>query len=467
MSFAPQTPSARILYATFLTTLRKHWLGDLPDDALEDTATNLLHILYDTSPKYHNQDFERMKAVSQLLLTGVGFGGKGKSNTNTTTIEPPQYHTLVQLSRGLELEWKATNMPSTSMSNKFTSEMIFKNFDEEEDDQQQHDNNKDMLVDVENDGGGSADVPKELRVPSLQLRLRRHFQSHDDSTILQMQERLLSMLQPPPLADEHHHQQHSGEQAAGLDESGLQERLFTYFNYSDEEATLVEELVRDRLQLYFAHKYNNSSDDTERKTILIEFTQYLKRAGMADGDDGELGSTSRLDLDRLVFVEGSMLNSSTTTVWSALTKGWTKEAKPGYDVIHVPPAEKAQGLSDRLIPITDLPPWTHGVFKGTTSLNPIQSQVYETAFHHAERNLLCCAPTGSGKTNVAMLTILCEIAKHINGDLSNFKCIYIAPLKALVQEVKDAFEKRLAYLGVKVNELSGDKNLSRRQLENT
>eukprot|EP00759_Apiculatamorpha_spiralis_P048719 PhF_6_TR44114/c0_g1_i1/m.67306 len=151
MSFAPQTPSARILYATFLTTLRKNWLGDLPDDALEDTATNLLHILYDTSPKYHNQDFERMKAVSQLLLTGVGFSGKGKSNTNITTIEPPQYHTLVQLSRGLELEWKATNMPSTSMSNKFTSEMIFKNFDEEEDDQQQHDNNKDMLVDVEND----------------------------------------------------------------------------------------------------------------------------------------------------------------------------------------------------------------------------------------------------------------------------------------------------------------------------
>ena len=40
-----------------------------------------------------------------------------------------------------------------------------------------------------------------------------------------------------------------------------------------------------------------------------------------------------------------------------------------------------------------------------TTLNIIQSRLYETAFKTPE-NLLICAPTGAGKTNIAMLTIL-------------------------------------------------------------
>jgi pre-mRNA-splicing helicase BRR2 len=33
-----------------------------------------------------------------------------------------------------------------------------------------------------------------------------------------------------------------------------------------------------------------------------------------------------------------------------------------------------------------------------------------------DENLLLCAPTGAGKTNVALLTILHEIGKHVNDD---------------------------------------------------
>ena len=43
-----------------------------------------------------------------------------------------------------------------------------------------------------------------------------------------------------------------------------------------------------------------------------------------------------------------------------------------------------------------------------------------------------------------------------NFDLDSFKMVYIAPMKALVQEMVGSFGKRLAYLGVKVGELSGD-----------
>ena len=44
-------------------------------------------------------------------------------------------------------------------------------------------------------------------------------------------------------------------------------------------------------------------------------------------------------------------------------------------------------------------------------LNRIQSIVFETAYNTNE-NMLICAPTGAGKTNIAMLTVLHEIRQH-------------------------------------------------------
>ena len=46
------------------------------------------------------------------------------------------------------------------------------------------------------------------------------------------------------------------------------------------------------------------------------------------------------------------------------------------------------------------------------SLNRIQSVVFESAYHTNE-NLLICAPTGAGKTNIAMLTVLHELKQHL------------------------------------------------------
>ena len=57
----------------------------------------------------------------------------------------------------------------------------------------------------------------------------------------------------------------------------------------------------------------------------------------------------------------------------------------------------------------------------------------------SDENLLLCAPTGAGKTNVALLTMLHEIGKHVNEDGSinadAFKIIYVAPMRSLVQEM--------------------------------
>lgn len=52
---------------------------------------------------------------------------------------------------------------------------------------------------------------------------------------------------------------------------------------------------------------------------------------------------------------------------------------------------------------------------------------------------------GAGKTNVALLCILREIHKHVNADnsvnLDEFKVIYVAPMRSLVQEMVANFSK--------------------------
>ena len=59
---------------------------------------------------------------------------------------------------------------------------------------------------------------------------------------------------------------------------------------------------------------------------------------------------------------------------------------------------------------------------------------------------MMCAPTGAGKTNVALLTIMREISKRVDPEkiklrpeLIDFKCIYISPMKALAAEIVEKF----------------------------
>lgn len=60
-------------------------------------------------------------------------------------------------------------------------------------------------------------------------------------------------------------------------------------------------------------------------------------------------------------------------------------------------------------------------------------QVSHTALNTSE-NILMCAPTGAGKTNVAMLAILHTMSLYRNAetgkiDTSKFKIVYVAPMK--------------------------------------
>ena len=88
------------------------------------------------------------------------------------------------------------------------------------------------------------------------------------------------------------------------------------------------------------------------------------------------------------------------------------------------------------MPIADLPTWAQPAFNGMQTLNRVQSRVADMALFGVD-NMLLCAPTGAGKTNVAMLAILHELGQNMNEDgtikLANFKVVYVAPMKVSVQ----------------------------------
>jgi replicative superfamily II helicase len=65
--------------------------------------------------------------------------------------------------------------------------------------------------------------------------------------------------------------------------------------------------------------------------------------------------------------------------------------------------------------------------QGYKTLNRIQSRIFRTAYHSNE-NLLVCAPTGAGKTNIAMIAVLREIGANIRwveGVGAGGWCVYV------------------------------------------
>ncbi|RKO96183.1 P-loop containing nucleoside triphosphate hydrolase protein, partial [Caulochytrium protostelioides] len=156
-----------------------------------------------------------------------------------------------------------------------------------------------------------------------------------------------------------------------------------------------------------------------------------------------------------------------------LPQGTFKKTFKSYEEIHVPaPTPPAMGADERMIPISELPEWTRPAFGQATHLNRVQSHVFPTAFQ-SDANMLLCAPTGAGKTNCAVLTILRELEKQRHPRtgqlmLDQLKIVYVAPMKALVSEVVGNLSNRLCTaFGITVAELTGDRHLTKEQISAT
>ncbi|KAK2078632.1 hypothetical protein QBZ16_003472 [Prototheca wickerhamii] len=185
-------------------------------------------------------------------------------------------------------------------------------------------------------------------------------------------------------------------------------------------------------------------------------------------DSAAAAQPKQLDLDALAFTGGGHFNSNCRP---AAPAGSYRTVHKGYEEVHVPaPAPPEFAPGERLVEIASLPAWARDGFRGMKALNRVQSRVMDAALFSAE-NMLICAPTGAGKTNVAVLAMLHTIGSHRRADGSvdtaAFKMIYVAPMKALVAEMVGNFSKRLEPYGVKVRELTGDVSLTGQEIAET
>ncbi|GMM30843.1 putative RNA helicase [Martiniozyma asiatica (nom. inval.)] len=166
----------------------------------------------------------------------------------------------------------------------------------------------------------------------------------------------------------------------------------------------------------------------------------------------------------------------------ALPAGSTREIKDDgkSEEIIIPKSEHRNSfVKDIPVYIRDMDFICKGTFKGYKRLNRMQSLIYDVGYNTNE-NMLVCAPTGAGKTDVALLTILHTIKQfvtesesvdgeglNIDIDYDEFKIVYVAPLKALAAEIVEKFSTKLAWLGIQVRELTGDMQLTRSEIMST
>ncbi|KAK4275030.1 hypothetical protein QN277_018173 [Acacia crassicarpa] len=298
------------------------------------------------------------------------------------------------------------------------------------------------------------------------------------------------------------------------DDREVETKLLVHLQF--DKFSLVKFLLRNRLKIVWCTRLARAEDQDERKKIeeemmglgpelasiveqlhatratakerqknleksIREEARRLKDESTGDGDIGRRGLADRdaesgwlkgqrqlLDLDSLAFERGGSFISKKKC---PLPDGSYRHLGKGFEEVHVP-ALKAKPIdsNEKFIKISAMPDWAQPAFKGMTQLNRVQSKVYETALFNPD-NILLCAPTGAGKTNVAVLTILQQIALHRNSDGSfnhnDYKIVYVAPMKALVAEVVGNLSNRLQDYDVKVRELSGDQTLTRQQIEET
>lgn len=107
-----------------------------------------------------------------------------------------------------------------------------------------------------------------------------------------------------------------------------------------------------------------------------------------------------------------------------------------YDEITIPPKKLEVPVENiEKVKIETLDSVGRMVFKDITSLNHIQSEVYDVAYNTNE-NMLVCAPTGSGKTNIALMTIVNLAKSFIDNNilhLEKFKVRIIINLTRILE----------------------------------
>ena len=155
------------------------------------------------------------------------------------------------------------------------------------------------------------------------------------------------------------------------------------------------------------------------------------------------------------------------------------ERKNTYTMVKVKAINKKRNKVEPLNVVKVLPKWAQRCFN-FQFFNEIQSTVFDKSLN-SDENLLITAPTGAGKTNIALVTIIREIEKELKlKNMNNidekfdfskfkwdFKVLFLVPLKALANEFINKFKEQLGYFNLVINEFSGDVDLTKEQIDKT
>ncbi|KAJ9142130.1 Pre-mRNA-splicing factor brr2 [Pleurostoma richardsiae] len=529
LRYRPRTQTTRATFDLILTIVANK-LGDVPQEVVRSAADAALEYLKDEDLK----DFDKKKEIDDLL--GASLSPKefnelvnlGKKITDYDADDEDEDMEEAGAGDDGEIDGRqgvAVAFDEEDEDGEAIVDEVREESSEDEDVEDEED--RPGLEEAAEAGGAAANGDEEeagladgeeMIIDSAPEGTKRQTQASESNYIPAREidaywlQRQIGRLYPDP-----HIQHDKTLQALKIlsgepDEEGGEEKqlreiendLMELFDYENHE--LVQKLIENREKVVWLTRLARAEHAQERGSIEREMASEGLRwildelHGKTGGDQKKPKLEIKMDIDKPAFAEGAAAkperregqlvgglqprklinlenlifdqgNHLMTNPKVRLPEGSTKRVGKGYEEIHVPAPKKRNDPSDQNIPITEMPEWARVPFASAKSLNKIQSKCYPSAFQD-DGNMLICAPTGSGKTNVAMLTILREIGKNRDPetgdiDLDAFKIVYIAPLKALVQEQVGNFGKRLEPFGIKVSELTGDRQLTKQQISET
>eukprot|EP00602_Paraphysomonas_sp_CaronLab_P009686 CAMPEP_0185022718 /NCGR_PEP_ID=MMETSP1103-20130426/5423_1 /TAXON_ID=36769 /ORGANISM="Paraphysomonas bandaiensis, Strain Caron Lab Isolate" /LENGTH=2181 /DNA_ID=CAMNT_0027554929 /DNA_START=20 /DNA_END=6565 /DNA_ORIENTATION=+ len=501
INYRPKTRESRAAYEEMLSFIQIS-LGDQPQDILMGAAEEVLSILKDDSMR----DPDRHREIEKIL----------------SRIPSDKFSKLVNLGKQItDFNMGGNEEEETTRMDEGVGVAVV--FDDDEDDMnedlsEEHDSDEDDDGGVEAMGGSQlkgvddedmdADIDSQVTLSVhdidahwLQRQLSKFY--NDANVSAKLAEDTLNVLQIS-------------------DERGCENQLVVLLDFN--KFDFIKLLLRNRAKILYCTKLKQAQSDAEREAIEVEMRADVEGGGAAildqlqqtataeswaadrigefankarrearalnrsggdirgsdeveetvggvaaiqNGRGSGAGTEKTLDLDSLQFAEGGHLMSNSRC--ELPEKSWRAQKK-GYEEVHVPALRPIISSKEKLVQVTDLPVWCQPAFTGVKALNRIQSRMVESALKGSD-NILLCAPTGAGKTNVALMCMLSVMSQYRKDDgsidLDGFKIVYVAPMKALVQEVVQNFSKKLAPFGITVRELSGDQNLTRQQIQET